>query len=139
VPQLGSSPGEVLSHGGLLGASADFFQNLAKAAGEIPFVHRHEQLAIIVTEKPREVSDQLLTLLKRGVTAIEGTGMYSGNPRSILFCAVPPSEIARLRSAVYSTDEDAFLVVNPTHQAWGAGFRDPQPDWKQPGKDGQER
>lgn len=136
---LRKSPGEVLSHGELLGASADFFQNLARAAEEIPFVHRHEQLAIIVTEKPREVSDQLLTLLKRGVTAIEGTGMYSGNPRSILFCAVPPSEIARLRSAVYSTDQDAFLVVNPTHQVWGAGFRDPQPDWKQPGKDVKER
>jgi hypothetical protein len=127
---LRKSPGEVLSRSELLGASADFLQSLAKAAGEIPFVHRHEQLAIIVTEQPKEVSAELLTLLKRGVTALEGTGMYSGSPRSILFCAVPPSEVSKLRSAVYSADEDAFLVVNPTHEVWGAGFRTPQPDWK---------
>jgi len=136
---LRASPGEVLSHGELLGVSADLFQSLARAAGEIPFVHRHELLAIIVTEQPKEVGDQLLRVLKRGVTAIEGTGMYSRTTRSILFCAVPPSEVAKLRSAVYSADENAFLVVNPTHEVWGAAFRTPQPDWKHPGKEGQER
>jgi len=131
---LRASPGEVLSHSELLEASAEFFQNLAKAAGEIPFIHRHEQLAIIVTEHPKIVGDQLLTLLKRGVTALEGTGMYSGIARSVLFCAVPPAEVAKLRSAVYSADKDAFLVVSPTHEVWGAGFRAAQPSMKQPGK-----
>jgi uncharacterized membrane protein len=127
---LRASPGEVLSHGELLGISSDFFQNLAKAAEEIPFVQRHEQLAIIVTEHPKAVSDQLLNILKRGVTALEGKGMYSGISRSVLFCAVPPSEISKLRTIVYSADESAFLVVSPTHEVWGAGFRTGRPGWK---------
>jgi hypothetical protein len=131
---LKASPGEVLSHGELLEASAELFQSISRAAGEIPFIHRHEELAIIVTEHPREVGEQLITLLKLGVTALEGTGMYSGTPRSVLYCAVPPSELEKLRSAVYAADSDAFLVVSPTHEVWGAGFRSVDPSIQSPGQ-----
>lgn len=136
---LRESPGEVLSHSELWEASAEFLQTIAKAAGEIPFVHRHEQLAIIVTEHPKEVSAQLLALLKRGVTALEGKGMYSGVARSVLYCAVPPSEIVKLKSAVYSADKDAFLVVSPTEEVWGAGFRTAYPGSQRKGKDAKDR
>ncbi len=126
---LRASPGEVLSHQEVLGVPTGFLQNLAKAASELPLIHRREHLAIVVTERPREVGSQLMSMLKRGVTAVEGTGMYSGSPRSVLFCAVSAGEIERVKSAVYSVDESAFLVVNPTEEVWGAGFRDLKPRW----------
>ena len=56
-------------------------------------MHRHEQLAIIITNKPQEVSEHLLSLLKRGVTGFEGRGMYTGQPQHVLFCAVETSEV----------------------------------------------
>jgi uncharacterized membrane protein len=136
---LRASPGEILSHSELFEASAEFLQNIARVAGGIPFIHRHEQFAIIVTEHPAEVGGQLLKLLKRGVTAMEGTGMYSGIARSVLFCAVPPSEIVKLRSAVYSVDKDAFLVVSPTQEVWGAGFRPGRPVMQHPEKEEEDR
>ena len=92
-------------------------------------MHRHEQLAIIITNKPQEVSEHLLSLLKRGVTGFEGRGMYTGQPQHVLFCAVETSEVSRVKSAVYSADERAFVVVNPTERIWGAGFGDLGPRW----------
>jgi uncharacterized membrane protein len=132
---LKDSPGEVLSHYEALGLSGEFFQNIASAASQVlpaefPFAHRHEQLTIIITEKPDEVSQQLMTFLHRGVTAIEGKGMYSGQPRSVLLCAVAPAEVNNLKSAVYTVDEKAFVVVNPTEEILGAGFGTLQPRWK---------
>lgn len=133
---LQESPGEVLSRRELLDLSGDFLQSIANVASqvlpeEIPFLHRHEQLAIIITDKPEEVSQQLMSLLNRGVTALQGMGMYTRQPRSVLLCAVTPSEIDYLRSLVYRADEKALVVINPTEEVWGSGFSSPEPRWKQ--------
>lgn len=127
---LRASPGEVLSRGEVLGVTSGLVKSIAKAAKEVPFLGRSEQLTIVITSKPKEVGEKLLTVLRRGVTALQGTGMYSGEARSVLFCAVRLSEIARLKAVVYAADNDAFIVVNPTEEIWGKGFRDLQPKWK---------
>jgi uncharacterized membrane-anchored protein YitT (DUF2179 family) len=57
--------------------------------------------------------------------------MYSGAPRSVLLCAIAPSEINHLKSVVYTIDENAFVVVNPTEEVLGKGFGNLQPRWKQ--------
>lgn len=136
---LRASPGEVLPHPEALGLSGEFLHSLATAASqvlpdEIPFIHRRDQLAIIITDKPDEVSQQLLLLLNRGVTALDGRGMYTGQPRSVLLCAVSPSETPHLKEMVYTVDEHAFVMVNAAEQVWGAGFSDLQPRWKQAGQ-----
>ncbi len=132
---LRDSPGEVLSRGEVLNLSGELLHNLADAASqvlsqELHFVHRHEQLAIIITDKAENVSQQLLTLLNRGVTALQGTGMYTRQPRTVLLCAVRPAEVPHLKSLVYTADEDAFVVVNPTEEVWGSGFSSSEPRWK---------
>ncbi|MEE2822130.1 MAG: DUF2270 domain-containing protein [Acidobacteriota bacterium] len=125
---LRASPGEVFSDSELLEYPSDLIFKFTKAAKEV--VHRHEQLAIIITSKPQAVSEQLLSVLKRGVTGFEGRGMYTGHTRHALFCAVEPSEISQMKAVVYSADEQAFVVVNSTERIWGAGFGDLGPRWK---------
>lgn len=125
---LRASPGEVLTHEQVLGV--DLLKTLAKAASEIPFLQRHEQLIIIITDNAQAVADQLMAVVKRGVTALQGMGMYSGMPRSVLFCAVAPQEVDRVKSVVYATDPKAFVVVNPTEEVLGAGFRELRPHWR---------
>jgi uncharacterized membrane protein len=136
---LRASAGEVLSQYEALGLPGDLLHGLAHAASqvlpdELPFVRRHEQLVIIITDHGENVSQQLLALLQRGVTRLEGTGMYSGEARSVLLCAVAPAEIAHLKSAVYAVDENAFVVVNPTEEILGAGFGTLSPRWRQTAK-----
>ena len=132
---LQDSPGEVLARHEVLGLSGEFLQNIATAAshvlpGEMSFIHRHEQLTIIITDKGEEVSRQLFSFLKRGITALDGKGMYTGQPRSVLLCAVSPAEVKHLKSAVYAVDENAFVMVNPTGEILGAGFSELRPRWK---------
>lgn len=131
---LQDSPGEVLSRHEIL--SGGFLQSLAGAASyvipeEMSFFHRHEQLVIIITNKPDEVSQQLLSVLNRGVTALEGKGMYSGQPRSVLLCVIAPAELQRVKSLVYAVDEQAFVMINPTEEVLGSGFGRLEPRWRQ--------
>jgi uncharacterized membrane-anchored protein YitT (DUF2179 family) len=133
---LQDSPGEVLSHHEVLDLSGEFLQSLASAAShmlpeDMALIRRHEQLVIIITAKPEEVSQQLLSFLKRGVTALEGKGMYTGQARSVLLCAIEPSETPHLKSLVYAADEKALVMVNPTEEVLGSSFRDLQPRWRQ--------
>jgi uncharacterized membrane-anchored protein YitT (DUF2179 family) len=85
--------------------------------------HRRQQyLALIITEKSQSVSDRILTDLRRGVTALEGKGMYTGERRSILMCAITVTEVHNLKSAVAKEDPDAFVIVSPAHEVLGRGF-----------------
>lgn len=85
--------------------------------------HRRTQfLALIITDKAKLVSDRILTDLKRGVTALEGKGMYTGQEKSILMCAVTVTEVHNLKVAVAKEDPQAFVVVSPAHEVLGRGF-----------------
>ncbi len=132
---LRRSAGEILPYPEAMALSGEFLQNLASAAShvlpeELHLMSRHRHLAVIITDKGEEVSQQLLTLLNRGVTALQGMGMYSHQPRTVLLCAVAPDEITHLKSLVYAVDEHAFVVINPTEDVWGKGFGELEPVWK---------
>jgi uncharacterized membrane protein len=134
--RMRDSAGEVLPRIEALDLSSEFLQGLANAAShvlspDLNIRHRHEHFTFIITNKPDEVGQQLLSFLNRGVTALQGQGMYSGQPRSVLLCAVAPAETDRLKSAVFAVDETAFVVVNPAEEILGAGFDDLQPRWRQ--------
>lgn len=76
----------------------------------------------IITSKPREVSDIILYVMERGVTAFEGQGMYSMRPRTMLYITIGRSQVDRLRDLVTQVDEDAFIVIGQAHKAHGSGF-----------------
>jgi len=133
---LQDSPGEVLAHHEVLNLSSEFLQNLASVAShmlpeEMALVRRREQLIIIITDKPKPVSEQLLAYLNRGVTALEGMGMYTGEPRSVLLCVIDPSQTSHLKSLVYAADEHAFVLVNLTEEVLGSTFGELQPRWRE--------
>ena len=58
-----------------------------------PRQRRRQLIALIITDKTKEVSDRILTDLKRGVTSIDAKGMYTGKARSILLCALTVTEV----------------------------------------------
>jgi uncharacterized membrane-anchored protein YitT (DUF2179 family) len=79
--------------------------------------------ALIVTQKCREISDRILEDMERGVTILEGTGGYTGEPRPVLYCVVTRSEVQLLKNIVHETDPTAFMVVGAAHEALGEGFQ----------------
>ena len=87
-----------------------------------PAHKRKQLLALIITNKAEAVSQRILADLKRGVTAIQGKGMYTGQERSILICALTITEVHNLKSAVAKEDPQAFVIVSPAQEILGRGF-----------------
>ncbi|HEY3476810.1 MAG TPA: DUF2270 domain-containing protein [Anaerolineales bacterium] len=85
--------------------------------------HRRKQLmALIITAKPEAVAGCILTDLGRGVTALSGKGMYTGQERSVLICALTVTEVHNLKFAVNKEDPGAFVVVSAAQEILGRGF-----------------
>lgn len=79
-------------------------------------------MALIITDKAQTVSDRIMTDLKRGVTSMQGKGMYTGKDRSILMCALTITEAHALKSAVAKEDPKAVVIVSPAQEILGGGF-----------------
>lgn len=83
--------------------------------------------AVIITNKPQEVSDLILHKMQRGVTGWEATGMYTGQERYMLYVTVSRSQVQQLRRLVLETDPKAFMVIGQGHVAYGEGFKIAKP------------
>ncbi len=79
--------------------------------------------ATIISANADAVGATIMRDLQRGVTMWPGVGMYSGQERRILFCAVSRAEIGQLKAIVHEADPNAFVVIGQAHEALGEGFK----------------
>jgi uncharacterized membrane-anchored protein YitT (DUF2179 family) len=79
-------------------------------------------MALIITAEVENVSNRIISDLRRGVTALEGKGMYTGSERTVLMCAVTVTEVHNLKTAVAKEDPDAFVIISPAQEILGRGF-----------------
>jgi uncharacterized membrane-anchored protein YitT (DUF2179 family) len=79
--------------------------------------------AMIVTNKPEEVSKRVLDEMLRGVTVLEGTGAYTKTDRPVLYVVISRAEVVFLKAIVHEADPRAFMVIGYAHEALGEGFR----------------
>ncbi len=83
--------------------------------------------ATIISARPNEVAEHILADMERGVTLWPGVGMYSGQARQILFCAVSRAEVGQLKAIIQEVDPRAFVVIGTAHEALGEGFKPLRP------------
>jgi uncharacterized membrane-anchored protein YitT (DUF2179 family) len=79
-------------------------------------------MALIITGQTETVSKRIMSDLGRGVTALSGKGMFTGQDRSVLICALTVTEVHNLKSAVAKEDPNAFVVVSNAQEILGRGF-----------------
>lgn len=79
------------------------------------------KLAYIISDKSEEISEKIIEM-EHGVTFLDGKGAFTGARKNILLCAVKPSSIARIKSAVVEVDKDAFIIVTDVKEVYGEGF-----------------
>lgn len=79
-------------------------------------------LATIITNEKDKLAAQIIKVLGRGVTALEGTGMYTGHPRGVLISVLTEIQIPQLKQLVHSIDPHAFIVINQASEVQGYGF-----------------
>lgn len=79
--------------------------------------------ATIITQRPDEVAQAVMTEMGRGVTRWAGTGAYTGSERPILFIVISRAETAMLKAIVSQADPQAFVVISQAQEVYGEGFR----------------
>jgi uncharacterized membrane protein len=124
---LQEASGEVLSHlDGIAEVTASTgaqgLQKLRERAWYRPSKKRQQYLSLIITEKDKVVSERILKEMNRGVTSLPGTGMFTGENRNVLMCALTTTEVPHLKSLVAKEDPEAFVIIAPVREILGTGF-----------------
>ncbi|SCY48846.1 YitT family protein [Alkaliphilus peptidifermentans] len=78
----------------------------------------------IISNSPNEIAKKIMEELGRGVTALEGKGLYTGTKRDILLCVVNRAQVAKLKKLVHEIDDKAFIMVTTIHEVLGEGFKE---------------
>jgi uncharacterized membrane-anchored protein YitT (DUF2179 family) len=78
--------------------------------------------ATIISAQPEKVARRIMDDLQRGVTMWPGVGLYSGEARQVLFCAISRAEVGQLKAIIHEADPRAFVVIGQAHEALGEGF-----------------
>ena len=80
------------------------------------------KLCYIITEKAQTISDFLLAHSPRGITLLQGEGMYSKMPKDVLITCVKYNQIVTLKKWIKQLDQDAFVIVCDANEVYGKGF-----------------
>ena len=80
------------------------------------------KIALIISSKPDEISHDILEGLDRGVTSLDGKGVYSGKGRTVLVCVCSSRDIPDMKDIIKKHDRKAFFVVGNVNEAMGEGF-----------------
>ena len=83
---------------------------------------------MIISPKWKEISQEIMERLQRGVTVVEGEGGYTGNQLYILYTVISFTELSRFKEMIRKVDPQAFVVVTETLEVMGKGIGN-QPHW----------
>lgn len=81
------------------------------------------KLLYIISDRPKEITERILTELDIGVTYIEGRGAYSGKEKKVLMCVAKKQASPRVEVIVKEEDAEAFMVVTSATEIFGEGFK----------------
>jgi uncharacterized membrane-anchored protein YitT (DUF2179 family) len=80
------------------------------------------KIALIISSKNDEISHDILYELNRGVTAVQGVGVFSQEQKNVLICVCSMRDLPDLKKIVKQYDKRAFFVVGTISEAMGEGF-----------------
>ena len=94
----------------------------AKISDLVVYGFTKAKMCYIITEKADEISDYLISHSPRGITKVEGEGMYSKTDKGVLMTCIKSNQIVSLKAAVKMIDENAFVIVCDANEVYGKGF-----------------
>ena len=77
---------------------------------------------LIVSAKPRETAERIMSQLERGVTFLHSTGGFSNKDSRAVYTVINLLELSRLKDLLFEIDEDAFITVLNAAEVIGAKF-----------------
>jgi uncharacterized membrane-anchored protein YitT (DUF2179 family) len=77
----------------------------------------------IITSKPDEIAQRIMTEVERGCTVLPGKGAWTGEAKGVLYVVLQRGELTYVKEIVYKADPKAFVVVADVHEVLGEGFK----------------
>jgi len=72
--------------------------------------------ALIISSKPKELGNAIMTELGLGLTIMHGKGGFSGDTREILFVIIERLDLSELKEIVLREDPAAFMAIENLHE-----------------------
>ncbi|RYG38828.1 YitT family protein [bacterium] len=79
-------------------------------------------VALIVSTHEEKMRRLILEDMDRGLTVLNASGGYTGDPRPVYMVVLGQAEVPRLRALVRQADPSAFMVITTTSEVSGHGF-----------------
>ena len=78
--------------------------------------------AYIISDLADDIAQEILVELDRGVTGLNGEGMFSHLDKKVLYCVVSRKEMVYVLDIVYKHDPTAFVTISDVREVWGEGY-----------------
>ena len=76
----------------------------------------------IITDKPHELSERIVSQIHRGATIIRGEGVFTRQERNLVICVVRKKQYPGLKKLIFEVDPNAFMYITNTREVNGFGF-----------------
>ncbi len=83
----------------------------------------YAKAVFIISDFPDEIAKDIMKELDRGVTALSGTGMYTGKEKRVLYCILQRGQLPALKTLVKKIDPMAFIILGDVTEVLGEGFK----------------
>lgn len=81
------------------------------------------KLLFIISDKNEIISKEIASQINRGITGLQGKGMYTGKDKLVLMCAAGRNDIASIKRLIKQIDKNAFIIVTNSREVLGMGFK----------------
>ena len=76
----------------------------------------------IITQKPEEISNYILTVIQHGLTMYDAEGGYTHEKKKVLITICKRGEALKLKAKVKTFDPEAFVIITDANEILGKGF-----------------
>ena len=80
---------------------------------------------LIVSDRSREIADEIISVVGRGVTFLHGQGAFTGREKDVIMVVVSLTQIAKIKAITHRNDQHAFMLIMSANEVLGHGFSDP--------------
>lgn len=80
------------------------------------------KLIYIISDKYKEIADEIMQKMGRGVTYINSVGAYTGKDKKMILIVVRKYELFRVKQIAKSIDGNVFMIVGDVAEVHGEGF-----------------
>ena len=80
---------------------------------------------LIVSDRSREIADEIISVVGRGVTFLHGQGAFTGREKDVIMVVVSLTQIAKIKAITHRNDQHAFMLIMSANEVLGHGFSEP--------------